>query len=105
MQHSIVARHALWHARYVHPAPRARERRLGLGAGPVFTAAPAHRTVVERPDAAPLAALRASWRSLVVAPARPAVSGRPQPGTRMTWTGSGRGTASLRPSVAPAWRA
>jgi hypothetical protein len=105
MQHSVVARHALWHARYVHRVPGARERRLGLGPGPVFTAAPLHRTVVQRPDTAPLVALRASWRSLVVASPRPAAGGRPRPGTNLTWTGSGRGTAALRPTVAPAWRA
>ena len=105
MQHSIVARHALWHARYVHPVPGARERRLGLNAGPVFSAAPVHRTVVQRADAAPLVALRASWRSLVVASPRPVTSGRPRPRTSLAWTGSGRGSVALRPSVAPAWRA
>jgi hypothetical protein len=105
MQHSIVARHALWHARYVHPAQRARERRLGLGAGPVFTPARASRTVVQRQDLAPLVALRATSRSLTVAPSRPTAGGRPQPSSRMTWTGSGRGAAALLPTVAPAWRA
>ena len=33
MQHSIVARHAAWPARFAHPSARARERRLGLRLG------------------------------------------------------------------------
>ena len=53
MQHSIAARYAAWPARFVHPSHRARERRLGLRAGPAFTAAPARRTVLRRPDVGP----------------------------------------------------
>jgi hypothetical protein len=105
MQHSIVARRATWPARYVHPSSRARERRLGLHAGPVFTAAPGRRTVLRRPDVGPLTELRAPWRALVVAPARPVASGRPRPATTMSWTSSDRGGGSRRPSLAPAWRA
>ena len=105
MQHSIVARYAAWPARYVHPTTRARERRLGLGAGPVFTAAPSHRTVLRRPDVGPLTALRAPWRALVVAPARPVRSGRPKPVAAMSWTSSDRDGGPRRPSLAPAWRA
>jgi hypothetical protein len=105
MQHSIVARYAAWPARYVHPSTRARQRRLGLGGGPMFTAAPAGRTVLRRPDAGPLTALRAPSRSLVVAPARQSPGGRPRPVAAMSWTGSGRAGGSRVPSVAPAWRA
>jgi hypothetical protein len=105
MQHSIVARFAAWPARYVHPSTRARERRLGLHAGPVFIAAPSHRTVLRRPDVGPLTALRAPWRALVVAPARPATTGRPRPAAAMSWTSSDRGGGQHRPSLAPAWRA
>jgi hypothetical protein len=105
MQHSTVARYAAWPARYVHPTTRARERRLGLGAGPVFTAAPTSRTVLRRPDVGPLEALRAPWRALVVAPHRPVRSGRPKPATAMSWTSSDRGGGPRRPSLAPAWRA
>ena len=105
MQHGIVARYAAWPARYVHPTTRARERRLGLGAGRVFRASPPGRTVLRHPDTAPLNALRAPWRALVVAPSRPARSGRPRPATDMSWTSSDRGGGPRRPSVAPAWRA
>jgi hypothetical protein len=105
MQHSIVARYAAWPARYVHPTTRARERRLGLGAGPVFISAPSRRTVLRRPDVGPLTALRAPWRSLVVAPARPVRSGRPKPVATMSWTSSDRDGGPRRPSLAPAWRA
>jgi hypothetical protein len=105
MQHSIVARHAAWPARYVHPTAGARERRLGLHAGPVFTAAPGRRTVLRQPDVGPLTALRAPWRALVVAPARPAATGNPKPTGAMSWTTSDREGGPRRPSLAPAWRA
>lgn len=105
MQHSIVARYAAWPARYIHPTTRARERRLGLGAGPVFSAAPSRRTVLRRPDAGPLTALRAPWRALVVAPQRRVRSGRPGPAAVMSWTSSDRDGGPRRPSPAPAWRA
>lgn len=105
MQHSIGARHAAWPASYVHPTSRARERRLGLHAGPGFTAAPTERTVLRRPDVGPLNALRAPWHSLVVAPARPVASGRPRPSVGMSWTSSDRSRGPRRPSLAPAWRA
>ena len=105
MQHSIAARYAAWPARYVHPGTRARERRLGLGAGPVFTPAPANRTVLRQPDSGPLTALRAPWRSLVVSPSRPVHSGRPRPSDVMAWTSSDQRGGARRPSVAPAWRA
>ena len=105
MQHSIVARHVAWPARYVHPTTRARERRLGLHAGASFTAAPSRRTVLRRPDVGPLTALRAPWRALVVAPARPIASGRPRPVATFSWTSSDRGGGPSRPSMAPAWRA
>ena len=100
MQHSIVARHAAWPARYVHPATQgpgaaarpARRRRVHRG--------PGRRTVLRRPDVGPLTALRAPWRALVVAPARP-VAQRPArgPRPRCSWTSSDRGrrTAALRP--------
>lgn len=105
MQHSIAARFAAWPSRYVHPTKRARERRLGLHAGPVYVPAPAHRTVLRSPDVGPLTALRAPWRSLVVAPARPAASGQPRHAASMAWTTSGRDGGARRPVVAPAWRA
>ncbi len=105
MQHSIVARYAAWPARYVHPSTKGRQRRLGLVSAPAYTAAPSGRTVLHRPDAGPLSALRAPWRSLVVAPSRPAATGRPRPAAAMSWTSSGRAGGPRRPSVAPAWRA
>jgi hypothetical protein len=105
MQHSIAARYAAWPARYVHPSARARERRLGLHAGPVFTAAPSRRTVLRSLDIGPLTALRAPWRAITVAPARPARSGRPRPVELMAWTSSERAAGTRRPAPAPAWRA
>ena len=105
MQHSIVARHAAWPARYVHSTTRAPERPPGLHAGHLFSAAPGRPTVLRRPDVGPLTALRAPWRSLVVAPSRPAATGRPRPAAAMAWTGSGRAGGPRRASLAPAWRA
>jgi len=105
MQHSIAARFAAWPSRYVHPNTRARERRLGLHGGPVYTASPGHRTVLHNPDVGPLTALRAPWRAMVVAPVRPIRSGRPRPVDAMAWTTSGRGGGARRPAVAAAWRA
>jgi hypothetical protein len=105
MQHSIVTRHAAWPARYVHPGPRVRERHLGLRGRHTFTAATAHRTVLHNPPVGPLTALRAPWRALVVAPARPARQGRPRPASAISWTSSDRGGGPRRQSLAPAWRA
>lgn len=105
MQHSTAARYAAWPARYVHPSARVRERRLGLHAGPIFTAAPSERTVLRMPGMGPLTALRSPWRALTVAPSRPARGGRRTPASPMSWTSSERGGGPRRPSVAPAWRA
>ena len=105
MQHRIVPRFAAWPARYVVPASRARERRLGLHAGPVYSAAPSRRTVLRSPDAGPLTALRAPWRALVVAPSRRVRNGRPRPVEAMAWTSSDRVAGAHRPTPAPAWRA
>ena len=103
MQHSIVARHVAWPARYVHPTTRARERRLGLHAGASFTAAPSRRTVLRTPDIGPLAALRAPWRAIRPAPVRRRVSGRIAPVVGVHWTGTAR-QGGNRPAAAPAWR-
>jgi len=105
MQHSIAARYAAWPARYVHPSVRARERRLGLHPGSFFVAASPRRTVLRRPDVGPLTALRAPWRALTVAPARPPRSGRPRPAAGMAWTSTHRAGGPHRSSVAPAWPA
>jgi glycyl-tRNA synthetase alpha subunit len=105
MQHSIAAGFAAWPARYVHPSARARERRLGLHPGRSFTSASSRATVLHRPDAGPLTALRAPWRAPVIEPARAPSDGRPRPSASMCWTrGAGAGLAR-RASVAPAWRA
>ena len=105
MQHSIAARHAAWPARFVHPSSRARERQLGLRPSTAFTAASAHRTVLRRPDVGPLTAVRAPWRALTIAPARPVRSGRPAPTSTMLWTSDTRAGGPRRSSVAPAWPA
>ena len=103
MQHSIVSRHVAWPARYLHPRLRACERRLGLHAGPAFATTPGHRTVLHRPEASPLTALRAPWRAVVMTPRRTG-AGRRRSGAVMAWTSSERDGGSRRSSLAPAWR-
>jgi hypothetical protein len=105
MQHSIAARYAAWPARFVHPAARARERRLGLRSSAAFVAAPTGRTVLFRPDVGPLTALRAPWRSLTIATTPPRPSGRIRPTVRMEWTSLTRSGGPRRSTVAPAWPA
>jgi hypothetical protein len=104
MQHSVVARLGAWHARYVRPSAGARERRLGLRPASAFSAAPGRRTVLHRGDAGPLAALRATDRSLTVAPTAPA-TGRLTPRATIRWTSSQRDGRPRLASVAPAWPA
>jgi len=104
MQHSIAAKYAARPAaRFVRPSSRARERRLGLRPVPAFVAASAHRTVLRTPDLGPLSAMRAPWRAIRPAPARPRRSGRLGPVAAFTWTGTARQGGS-RPAAAPAWR-
>jgi hypothetical protein len=105
MQHSLAALHGAWPAWYVHPTPRARERRLGLGSGPRFTPAPTRHTVLRQAELGPLAELRAPWRVPVIEADRASSSVRPGPGASMSWTRTARGGGQRRPSVAPAWRA
>ena len=105
MQHSIATGFLAWPARYVHPSARARERRLGLHPGHGFIAASARPTVLRRPDAGPLTALRAPWRAPVIEPARAPSGGRPHPSTAMSWTRMDGAGLPRRTSVAPAWRA
>jgi hypothetical protein len=104
MHHSTAVRHAAWStARFDRPSARAQERRLGLRAAPAFMAASAHRTVLRRPDAAPLTTLRAGWRSVrLVAPG--AAAGVPRTSGAMLWTRSGRSGRPRRSQAATAWR-
>ena len=105
MQHSVIARYGASPDRYVHPASGARERRLGLRASTPLTPVPSRRTVLRRPDASPLAALRTPGRSLTVASTGPAATGIPRRAAPIRWTTSQRDGRPLRPSVAPAWPA
>ena len=105
MQHSVVARYGASPARYTHPASGGRERRLGLRPSSALTAAPSRRTVLRRPDASPLAALRTPGRSLTIAATGPARTGLPRPAAPIRWTTSQRDGRPFRPSVAPAWPA
>ena len=105
MQHSLPALHGAWPARYVHPSPRARERRLGLGAGPRFVAAPSRHTVLRQAEMGPLSEMRAIWRAPVIEADRAAAQIRPRRVARMSWTRTDRGASPHRASVAPAWRA
>ena len=105
MQHSLGALRGAWPARYVHPSARARERRLGLGAGPRFVPAPSRHTVLRRPEMAPLTELRAAWRSPVIEADRAGGLLRPSQPATMSWTRTDRGAGPRRASVATAWRA
>jgi hypothetical protein len=105
MQHSLAALHGAWPARYVHPTPRARERRLGLGAGPRFQPAPSRHTVLRQSEMGSLTELRAMWRSPVIEADRAIAATGSRQAVRMSWTRTDRGAGPRRPSVAPAWRA
>ncbi len=105
MQHSLAALHGAWPARYAHATPRARERRLGLGAGPRFTPAPSRHTVLRHIEMGPLTELRAPWRSAVIEADRAVGVVRPRQAVLMSWTRTDRGAGPRRPSVASAWRA
>ena len=102
MQRSTVVRFSAWPARYTHPAARARQRRLGLHPGSGFVTAPTRQTELVGRGLAPLAALRAPWRSPVIEPAAGAAVRAASP---VSWTGAGRAAGPRRTSVAPAWRA
>ncbi|HEY4754132.1 MAG TPA: hypothetical protein VIH37_12665 [Candidatus Limnocylindrales bacterium] len=105
MQHSLAALRAAWPARFVHPSPRARERRLGLGTGPRFVPAPSRHTVLRHTEMGPLTELRATWRTPVIEADRAAALVRPRQAVTMSWTRAGHGVRPRRASVAPAWRA
>ena len=105
MQHSLAALHGAWPARYVHATPKARERRLGLGAGPRFTPAPSRHTVLRQAELGSLAELRAPWRSPVIEADRAVVTAGPRRAVSMSWTRTARGGSPHRAPVAPAWRA
>lgn len=105
MQHSVAALHGAWPARYVHPSMRARERRLGLGAGPRFVPAPSRHTVLRHPEIGSLTELRAPWRAPVIEADRAVLVTRPQSVAPMSWTRTDRGAGPRRAPVAPAWRA
>ena len=105
MQHSLAALHGAWSAWYVGVAPRARERRLGLGSGPRFQAAPSRHTVLHESEMGPLTELRAPWRAPVIEADRAVPAVRPRHSAAMSWTRTDRGAGPRRPAVAPAWRA
>jgi hypothetical protein len=103
MDHSIAAKYAARPAaRFVRPSTRVRERRLGLRPSGSFHAPGVGATVLLGPEVAPLARLRAGWRSI-----HPAVSGRQRSGrlrplVGMEWARSGRPGATRRPGAASA---
>lgn len=105
MQHSLAPLRSAWPARYVRAVPRARERRLGLGAGPRFQAATARRTVLRQRQTGLLAELLAARRAPVIEASRAPVASRPRQAVPISWTRTARGSGPRRPSVAPAWRA
>jgi hypothetical protein len=103
MDHSIAARYAARPAaRFVRPSTRVREARLGLHAAGSFRAPGLRTTVLHGPEVAPLAQLRAGWRSIHPAVSKRARGGRPRPLVTMEWARSrGTGTAK-RPGAASA---
>lgn len=105
MHHSLALLHGAWPARYVHPAARTRERRLGLGARPRFVPAPSRHTVLRHAELGSLTELRAPWRAPVIEAERVETSGRSRRTGVMSWTRTDRGADPRRASVAQAWRA
>jgi hypothetical protein len=77
---------------------------MGLRAAPAFVPASAHRTVLRRPDAAPLMTLRTAWRGAqVVGRAHPS-AGSSRAAGAMLWTRSARSGPPRRSQAATAWR-
>ena len=101
MQHSIAARYLAWPAaRFVRPAGREWERRLGLPSSLSFQRASTRQTIL-RPSHGGL--LASGWRPVTTRPNSPR-SGLPRAAVTIRWTG-GRPQADRRSSLAAApWR-
>jgi hypothetical protein len=101
MQHSIAAKYAAWPAaRFVRPAGREWERRLGLHSSLSFQRA-ATRLTILRPSHGGL--LVSGWRPVTARPSCPP-SGLPRAAVTICWTGA-RPQADRRSSLAAApWR-
>ena len=100
MDHSIAAKYAARPAaRFVRPSTRVRERRLGLRPTESFRAPGLRTTVLHGAEVAPLARLRASWRTIHPAVIRRHPSGRPRPLVTMAWARSGRTRTVRRPGA------
>src|ERR1035437_9473815 len=101
MQHSIAAKYAAWpSARFVRPAGREWERRLGLHSSLSFQRA-APRLTILRPSRGGL--LATGWRPVTTRRNAPP-SGLPRAAVAIRWTG-GRPQADRRSSLAAApWR-
>ncbi len=106
MERSVTARYTTRPAaRFVRPAARERERRLGLRSFGSFRPAPARPTVLHRTDLGPLVALRARWRSVVPAQVSRPRTGAPRPVVSIHWTDGRTFGSDRRTSAAPApWR-
>jgi hypothetical protein len=99
MQRTITAKYVAWpSARFVRPAGRESERRLGL-----HTILSFQRASTRRTSSRPLRAASADWS--------PALSGRPartgivRSGVTVHWVGAGDPTPASHSSLAPApWR-
>jgi hypothetical protein len=107
MDHSIAAKYAARPAaRFVRPSARVRERRMGLGRSGSFRAPGQRTTDLHGADVAPLARIRASWRTIRPAATRPIRTGRLGPAVTMEWARSGRSGTVRRPGASAApWRA
>jgi hypothetical protein len=106
MDHSIAAKYAARPAaHFVRPSARVRERRMGLRRPGTFRSPDLRATVLHGSDVAPLARIRASWRTISPAPTRPNRTGRVRPAVTMEWARSGRSGTVRRPGAASApWR-
>jgi hypothetical protein len=99
MQRTITAKYVAWpSARFVRPAGRASERRMGLRSGLSFQRASARRLFVK-----PLRATTADWSPALAG--RSVNSGLVRSSVAMYWVGAGNPRATSHSSLAPApWR-
>ena len=102
MQHSIAAKYATWpSARFVRPAGREWERRLGLHSSLTFQRA-ATRLTILRPSRGGLVV--PGWRPATTRRSAPS-SGLPRAAVTIRWTGGRPQAADRRSSLAAApWR-
>ena len=102
MKQSTAVKHAAWSsARFIRPATREWERRLGLHSGLTFQRASIRQTIL-RPSHGGLKV--AGWSPAALPHSAPQ-SGLIRASVKIHWAGVGRPQADRRSSLAPAsWR-